>query len=167
MATSQDSLRSSLRESLVEHLLLGEIMKHLWLHSGCELMVLTPQVDDGGYDLALEANAVLRHVQLKSSSLDAKTASVNVSLKLAAKPSGCVLWALFDANTMALGPFLWFGGPPGSPLPSISDLQVAKHSKGNAQGVKLPRPGLRVIPRARFERLTDVPAVVERLFGNA
>ncbi len=167
MTATQDSLRSSHREALIEHLFLGEVMKHLWRGDPpAELEILKPQVDDAGYDLALEAKGILRHIQLKSSSRDAKTATVNVSVKLAQKPSGCVLWVLFDPNTMALGPFRWLGAEPGLRLPSIANLKVAKHTKGNAQGVKLPRAGLRVVPRRRFETLQDVGAVVERLFGN-
>ncbi len=69
MKASPDSLRSSHREALIEHLLVGEIMKHLWHASPpVELEILKPQVDDAGYDLALEARGVLRHLQLKSKS---------------------------------------------------------------------------------------------------
>ena len=168
MTATQDSTRSSHREALIEHLFLGEVMKHLWRGDPpAELEILKPQVDDAGYDLALEARGVLRHVQLKSSSRDAKTARVNVSMKLAEKPSGCVLWVLFEPNTMTLGPFRWLGAEPGFPFPSIANLKVAKHTKGNAQGVKLPRIRLRVVPRTRFETLRDVDAVVSRLFGQS
>jgi len=65
---------------------------------------------------------------------------------------------------MALGAFRWLGAEPGLGLPSIANLKVAKHTKGNAQGVKLPRSGLRVVHQRRFETLQDVGAVVERLF---
>jgi len=165
MTADKDSHRSSHREMLIEHLLTGDIMKHLWLRDAPDLDVLKPQTDESGYDLALDSNDVLRHVQLKSSSRDAKTASVNVNLKLARKPSGCVVWVLFDPRDIAIGPFLWFGGAPGKRLPPVASFKTARHTKGNAQGVKLPRANLRVIPRARFERLEDVAALVERLFG--
>ena len=165
MATDKDSHRSSHREMLIEHLLIGEIMRHLWLRDAPDLDVLKPQTDESGYDLALDSNDVLRHVQLKSSSRDAKTASVNVNLKLARKPSGCVVWVLFDPKDIVLGPFLWFGGAPGEPLPRLFSFKTARHTKGNAQGVKLPRANIRVIPRARFERLANVDALVRRLFG--
>jgi hypothetical protein len=38
----------------------GEVMKHLWRRGDWRLEVLKPQVDDGGYDLVLEANAIVR-----------------------------------------------------------------------------------------------------------
>lgn len=31
---------------------------------------------------------------------------------------------------MELGPFFWFGGPPGQPLPDIAGFKVGKHTKG-------------------------------------
>jgi hypothetical protein len=165
MPTDKDSHRSSHREMLIEHLLIADIMKHLWLGGAPDLDVLKPQTDESGYDLALDANDRLRHVQLKSSSRDAKTASVNVNVKLARKPSGCVVWVLFDPETMALGPLLWFGGAPGERLPPLTSFRTARHTKGNAQGVKLPRANLRVIPRTHFEPLANVDALVRRLFG--
>jgi hypothetical protein len=34
-----------------------------------------------------------------------------------------------------LGPFLWFGGELGKPLPPLGD-KVSRHSKGNKDGYK-------------------------------
>ena len=64
--TSTHSIRSSHREALIEHLFAGEIMKRLWLAGIARVEVLKPQVDDGGYDLVLEANSIVRHVQLNT-----------------------------------------------------------------------------------------------------
>ncbi len=150
---------------LLEHLFVGAVMRHLWLRKTPQFEVLKPQVDDSGYDLLLEANGVVRHVQLKTSAVGATTKVVKVSLKLAAKPSGCVIWVHFDPLTMELGPFRWLGGTPGEPLPTIAALKVAKHAKANAQGVKLPRSGHRDVPRWAFERVATLDALVARLFG--
>lgn len=148
---NQHNVYSSYREVLLEHLFSGEVMKHLWLRGNIRIETLKPQVDDTGYDLVLEANGVVRHVQLKSSHAGSSTSDVRVNLHLAKKPSGCVVWLWFDPKTLQLGPYLFFGGPPGHPLPNIADLKVAKHAKGNAQGIKLERPNVRVIPKSRFE----------------
>lgn len=165
MTATKHSLRSSYREMLIEHLLVGEIMKLLWLRGVSDFEVLKPEVDDSGYDLVLEAKRILRHVQLKSSFDDAKTARVNVSMKLSQKPSGCVVWVRFNPRTLRLGPFFYFGGTPGQPLPDISTNEVSKHAKGNAQGVKLPRAGLRVVKRRQFRQLTELEDLVAALFG--
>src|SRR4051794_846430 len=87
MTATQDTLYSSYREILLEHLFVSAIMKHLWLRGITQFEVLKPQVDDSGYDLVLQANGVVRHVQLKSSAADSSTAVVPVSIKLVAKPS--------------------------------------------------------------------------------
>ena len=164
-SANEHNLYSSYREVLLEHLLSGEVMKHLWLRGNIRIETLKPQVDDAGYDLVLEANGIVRHVQLKSSHVGSSTNDVRVSLHLAKKPSGCVVWLWFAPKTLELGPYLFFGGSPGHPLPDIANFKVAKHAKGNAQGVKLERPNVRVIPKSRFETLHSVSELVLRLFG--
>jgi hypothetical protein len=137
------SEHSSYREKLLEHLFIGEVLRHLWCRGVTCAEFLRPEVDSGGYDLVIACNRVIRHVQLKSSFRDASTGRQNVNVRLAEKPGGCVVWVVFDARTLALGPFLWFGGPPGQPLPDISSHPVARHTKGNAEGVKAERPNIR------------------------
>jgi hypothetical protein len=166
MLPSQHSLYSSYREMLIEHLFVGEIMRRLWLRGITQFEVLKPQVDDSGYDLVLEANGVVRHIQLKSSFDAAATKQVKASLKLALKPSPCVIWVRFNPVSLALGPFLWFGGAPGEPIPDLTLLKVAKHTRANSQGIKKERPNQRSIPRARFEKVADLDALVTRLFGE-
>jgi hypothetical protein len=166
MTATQDTLYSSYREILLEHLFVSAIMKHMWLRGITQFEVLKPQVDDSGYDLVLEANGVVRHVQLKSSAADSSTAEVPVSIKLASKPSACVIWMHFDKSTMEIGPFLWFGSAPKLPLPPIADFPVAKQSRANVQGYKAPRPAHRVVRRRKFTTVTTVPELVDRLFGS-
>lgn len=165
MERRDHSLLSSYREMLLEHLFSGEIMRHVWLSGIKRLEVLKPQVDDGGYDLLFEGNKVVRHVQLKATFRGSKVARFNVNTALALKPSGCVIVLLFDPHTLDLGPFLWFGGAPGTPLPDIRAFQIAKHTKGNAQGVKLPRPRVRVLPRSAFDKVSELDDLAQRLFG--
>lgn len=166
MTKTQHTVTSSYREILIEHLVVGEIMRRLWLRGITQFEVLKPQVDDSGYDLVLEANGVVRHVQLKSSFHESSTRQVKASLKLLSKPSACVVWVRFDPDTMQLGPFLWFGGAPGQPLPDITEFGVAKHTRANAKGVKQERPAQRSIPRGEFTRLADFDELVSRLFGE-
>jgi len=126
---------------------------------------LRPEVDSGGYDLVIACNSVIRHIQLKSSHLGATTARQNINLRLSEKPSGCVVWVVFNEVTLTLGPYLWFGGLPGQPLPDIHAFPPAKHTKGNAQGVKAVRPNIRVLKRGVFQQVASIPELVERLFG--
>ncbi|OGQ93184.1 MAG: hypothetical protein A2284_05565 [Deltaproteobacteria bacterium RIFOXYA12_FULL_61_11] len=162
MTATDDSLFSSYREALLEHLFVADVLRELWRNG---VRRVKPQVDDG-YDLLLEVGDVVR-IQLKSSAEGAKTAKQTISLNLAAKPSGCVVWMKFDPVTLKLGPYWWFGGAPGRPLPDIQGFEVARHAKGNAQGVKLERPNQRVVPRSKFEVLNTMEQLVGRLFGTA
>jgi len=104
----QHFLHSSYREKLIEHLFVGELLKHSWLERGCSLEVSSPEVDNRGYDLVAEENGVIRHIQLKASHMGARAAGQKVHTALAAKPSGCIVWIYFDQETLKLGPFLYY-----------------------------------------------------------
>jgi hypothetical protein len=167
MSVEDHSTNSSLREKLLEHIFIGDLLRSLWRQGITDIEVLRAEVDRGGYDLVLEANAcVLRHVQLKSSFRGATTDEVGINVNLATKPSGCVLWIEFDRATLELGPFLWFGGAPGSPLPPLGS-KVGKHSKGNSLGQKKARPAIRIVSRKRFTVFSTIEEVATALFGPA
>lgn len=163
----QQYRQSSYREKLIEHLFVGELLRLSWLSGDCELEVAKPEVDNRGYDIILERRGVIRHVQLKTSHRGAAAANQKLHLGLARKPSGCVVWIQFDAKTLALGPFLFFGALPGLRLPDINGFKVGKHTKGNSSGIKADRPDIRVVPKARFIRLAAIEDVFEALFGGA
>lgn len=154
------------RERLLEHLLIGELLKHSWLHHGAELEVSQPAIDRSGHDVVLEANGITRHVQLKASAAGASTSVQKVHLGLANKPSGCVIWMRFDSTSMSLGPFLLFAGQPGEPLPSVEGFKVARHTKGNAEGVKKERPNLRIVPISKFRSITGIAQLYDALFAS-
>ena len=163
---SQDhTAHSSAREKLLEHLFVGELMRHLWI-SGCrDVELLRSEVDNGGYDLVLECNDIIRHIQLKASHRGSKTARVNININLARRLSGCVIWILFDEDTLELGPYLWFGGKPGEPLPPLGD-KIARHTKADAAGLKKERAGLRVVSRTSFRMVSTIRDLTQTLFGG-
>ena len=164
--SSADFKHSTLRESIIEHLFVGQVLRFLWLRGPIVAEVMKPQVDATGYDIAIECLGVLRHVQLKSSSRSAKTARQKLHVELGSKPSGCVVWIQFDPETLELGPFLFFGSEPGHRLPSLKEFPVARHTKGNADGYKAERPEIRVVSKAKFLKLDSIEAVVHALFGE-
>ena len=61
---------------------------------------------------------------------------------------------------------MFFGGEPGAPLPSVDPFATAKHTKGNAAGVKTAHPAMRVISRSKFQRIADIPELYSALFGG-
>jgi hypothetical protein len=67
---------------------------------------------------------------------------------------------------MKLGPFLFFGAKPGVPLPPLDTYKVAKHTKGNKDGVKKERPNLRIVRMSQFREIADIPGLYAALFGE-
>lgn len=162
---NQHVKNSSYRERLLEHLFVGELLKMSWASGDCTLEISKPEVDRSGYDLIAEANGVIRHIQLKATFVGSSTTSQKVHISLGGKPSGCVVLIRFDKLTLGLGPFLYFGGAAGQPLPSLANHKVAKHTKGNAQGVKAERPNIRTIPNSAFTKIDTIDQLYVRLFG--
>jgi hypothetical protein len=158
------SRNSTLRERIIEHVFIGDVLRRLWQLGITDVEVLRSEFDAGGYDLVLAWGAIIRHIQFKSVTVDGKAARTSVSLKLAEKPSGCVIWMVVTP-ALLIDSYLWFGAAPGLPLPDLDAFAVSKHTKGNADGVKLERPNHRTVPRRRFERLKTLDEVLTRLFG--
>ena len=160
---SNSSVHSSLTESLLEYRFLAEMGAYL-ARFDSPMEVLRGDVDRSGYDLVLEANGVLRHVQLKATIAGGKRANVTVINALALKPSGCIIWMTYDPVSFLITGMRWFGGQPGAPLPSTGD-RIARHSKANAEGIKAERGQHRVIAGGKFDRMSGLPQLAGRLFG--
>lgn len=159
------STDSSLREQYLEYGFLAALCREMWMR-GQPVDVLHTRTDRNGYDLVLEANGILRHIQLKSSFAAAKTSRQTVNTRLASKPGGCVVWIRFDPATLDPVDYLWFGGAPGENLPPLGD-KVAKQSRANADGLKAERLGLRVLGIIAFDRVESAKALATLLFGAA
>lgn len=165
MSDNRDTFHSSSREMVVEHLFLAVMLRRLWAARFADVEVLRPEVDGADYDLVVEHGGVLRHIQLKSTQESGKRANVGVNIKLARKPSGCVLWLFFDGR-LDIIKYGWFGSAAGRPLPSLDGFKTGKHTKGDSTGSKAERPNIRVIPKGSFEWLASVDEVIRRLFGG-
>ena len=153
---------SALRERIVEHIFVGEVMRNLWLRGESDMEILRPEFDAYGYDAVMSCGSLVRHVQLKTQ----VGGKVSVSRALNEKPSGCVIRIILNRKTLAIGPFLWFGGPPGARLPDISTYASSKRTTRNAEGVRPLRKLHHEVPRAAFTELKTVSEVVVRLFGD-
>src|SRR5829696_6178025 len=76
---------------------------------------------------------IRRSVQLRSTYRGGKAKEVTLNLHLENEPSGCVIWMMFDKDTLELGHFLWLGGPPGEAMAEL-DGKVGRHTKGDRNG---------------------------------
>ena len=163
-ATEDQFIHSSLREGLIEHLLVGEVMRHLWVQGCRDFELLRPTTDAAGYDVVMSAYGQTRHIQLKASGATATTSKQNINTALMRHASGCVVWARFDVATMTFSGFLWFGGTPSSPLPDLGNV-IAKRTTPKTDGTKPNRPNIRSVPKGRFEQLNSIADLTFKLFG--
>jgi len=60
--------------------------------------------------------------------------------------------------------YLFYGADAGLPMTLHDKLKVGKHTKGNKDGVKAERQSIRVVPKARFDRIETTTELVTRLF---
>jgi len=158
--------RSVDREKIIEHTFLSELLREAWRTRGKTIEVLRPEVDAYDYDLVLDIEGVVRHVQLKTSRLDSKTGSQKVNLALSNKPGGCMLWIQYSGLSDPRGPsfrYLFYGGGPHERL-QLDDLGTARHTRADSKGIKHDRPMIRVVPKGRFRALDGITGVLEELF---
>ena len=158
------STHSTLRERIVEHVFVGEALRSLWRRGIVDVEVLRAEFDAHGYDLVIARGGVVRHIQFKTGTA-AKPGDVSIQVSLGDKPSGCVLW-IHVTDGLDLGPFFWFGSPPGEPLPPIGAYQVPHRATHNSQRVRPLRAKHRLIPKAQFQRLDTVEEVLATLLGD-
>ena len=143
---SIDQHQSVYREQLLEHLLVSQLLRFAWLYDEARLEVMKPEIDRSGYDIVLEAN-----VPVDPNDPFIELLEVDDGARV----------------TFALGPFLFFGGSAGEPMPSLDGMQVARHTRGNAQGHKAERPSIRVLPKGKFTELATINDLYGALFGLA
>ena len=158
------SAHSVLRELIVEHHLIGEMLRLYWCQHVTDVEVLRSETDSFGYDLVFARGEIVRHVQLKTVNLGGKATETKVALSLQEKPSGCVLWIVLRPD-LSWDHFLYFGGSPGKRIPDLGGFKVAKHTKADISGNKAERPRHRVVPRRMFTRFETLEAVAHQLLG--
>lgn len=160
-------LKSTFCEQLVEHVFIAEVLQEAWYRFGKTVEVLRSEVDASGYDVVLECNGILRHIQLKTSKPD-KNGKQPINVALAEKPSGCVVWLFRHEDPQSCRMRLtyhFFGGEPGQSLPSLDSFALGRRTTPNKDRVKPLRPSIRRVPKGQFVSLRDTTVLIERLFG--
>jgi hypothetical protein len=156
---------SSLREEYLEYALLGDLCREFWARN-LAVDILRSHTDQSGFDVVMEAGALQRHIQLKSSFVGSATRTQKVNQRLQEKAGGCIVWVFFDRQSLTIDHYRWFGDRnPIAAMPSLGD-RIAKHTKANAQGVKLERPGIRTLPWSRFARVETTRELASLLFPD-
>ncbi|WP_150289981.1 hypothetical protein [Sphingobium estronivorans] len=102
-----------------------------------------------------------RHIQFKTQIAGGRAGEVSAQVKLETKPSACIIWTTYDPVTLRPAAWRFFGNRPGQRIEPLGD-RIARHSRGD-RGF---RPDHRVIAAKRFDRVSDIEELVDRLFGN-
>ncbi|SHK52435.1 hypothetical protein [Hymenobacter psychrotolerans] len=160
--STAESLQSTFHEQVVEHLFIAELLQEAWLRFNRVVEVMRSEVDAYGYDLVLECQGIVRHVQLKTSRQDAATSRQKVGVALCTKPSGCVVWIKrkedkSDTKRFKLS-YLFFGNSPGQPLQSLLEIEAdgkpkfpeATHTKPSKDGNYNVRKAMRLVRKQHF-----------------
>src|SRR6516162_7201135 len=93
----KNSTNSTLRERIVEHVFVGDALRNLWRRGVIDVEVLRSEFDAHGYDLVMGRGRIVRHIQFRTGK-SRKPGDTSISLALAGKPSGCVIWIRVAAN---------------------------------------------------------------------
>ena len=155
---------SSLRERIIEHVLVGEILKRLWIRNVVDVEVLRSEFDAHGYDLVLSRGDLVRHIQLKTGTQN-RPGKVSVSSGLAEKPSGCVIWIKVD-DSLEMGPYFWFGSPPGKRLRDIGKYPFPRRATHNSAGERPERKNHRLVPGRDFDKIGSFDELLLALLGD-
>jgi len=155
---------STLRERIVEHIFIGDALRILWGKGITNVEVFRSEFDAHGYDLAMAQRDIVRHIQLKTSLK--KPTKIPIARSLAEKPSGCVICIQITPD-LKLGPYYWFGGTPGNRLPYTSKFPNSMRPTRNKKGERPIRKNYREIALSKFDRVENLPKVLEKLFGEA
>jgi hypothetical protein len=149
---------------MVEHVFIAEILQEAWFVREQSIEVLRAEVDAFGYDLVLESNGIIRHVQLKASEVGSSTRKQTINRLLEGKPGGCVVWIWFardDQDQRMNMNFLYYGGKrPRDRMPSLGSVL------GRNPRSKSPRPNTRVLDRRQFDFILTTADLLERMFGR-
>lgn len=162
--TAAHYTHSTLRERIAEHVFVGDALRTLWRLGIHDVEVLRSEFDAHGYDLVMARGPVVRHIQFKTGTAK-RPSKVSLARVLAEKPSGCAIWMRLDQD-LNMGPYFWFGGVPGQPLPAIDGYPNALRPTRNKEGVRPVRVNHHEVPGSSFMLRDSLVEILEDLLGD-
>ena len=155
-------------EKILEYRFLAELTSELYWRD-TPFDVMRGDVDHHGYDLAIEANGILRHIQLKGITAGATTKGWDCNDNLWHRGSGCIVVLEHDKFCSEISCIRFFGGPPGQPLSKAPKLLTKDPPKPRAVKGKKPSKKVWVTPGYFEKPLTEgeeVKELARMLFGK-
>jgi hypothetical protein len=171
---------SPMIEKILEYRFLAELTSELYKHdTPCDVM--RGDVDHYGYDLVIEANGILRHIQLKGITAAAKEEGKkgkggkewgqgwHCNDNLWELGSGCIVLLKHEEHCSKISGIKFFGGPPGKKLSEAPTLDTKDPPEPRA--VKGKKPSKKVwVTQSYFgeplKKGEEVKELARLLFGE-
>ena len=114
-------------ENLLEHRFLYDLGRELVLREPPQLLgILKAEVDMEGIDLTLTCGGMIRNIQMKTRSKAPAPTSYNISDAVWKATDACILWMIYDPNTLEPIDYYLLG----CPLPSLSGFRISPKRVG-------------------------------------
>ena len=110
---------------------------------------------------------LMRHIQLKTSIKGGSARTQKLNLALTQKVGGCIIWIEREEcpdSQQFKFEYLFYGSKANEQFVIDHDLKVAKSTKANAEGFKSERKNIRVVPKSKFTKVSDMRHLMHLLF---
>lgn len=154
---------SQLREKILEHLFVGELLRQLWRRKRFDVEVLRSEFDAHGYDLVITRGSLVRHVQLKSG-VQSKPGRIALSTNLERRGSGCAIW-IGVQNDLTMARFYYLGARPGEPFTFGAMATAARRVGRTARGIRPLRGNHVIAPAAMWQEVNGIEGCIRALLG--
>jgi hypothetical protein len=160
--------RSSYVENVLRHALIAELSSVVWSRDpSAALQVFNTEVDDAGFDIVLSLGSQVRYVQLKQTHDQKVPSHCSVRLSFSDLPGSCVVLMSHTIPQLRLTQFRFFGGPPGEPMKSITELRLSKlPGRRGASGERKTRANYRDVSVRSFTGPYSAAQLLDVLFPS-
>lgn len=161
--------RSSYVENVLRHALIADLSSVVWSRDpSLELQVFNAEVDNAGFDVVLGLGSQVRYIQLKQTHDQKVPTHCSVRLSFSTLPGSCVVLMSHTITELRLTEFRFFGGPPGEPMASITELRMSKlPGRRTISGERKTRTNYRDVPVRSFAGPYSAAQLLDVLFPIA
>jgi hypothetical protein len=147
-------------------LLIAGVAQELWRRDPqLPLQIFQAEVDDSGFDLVLGCGGVVRYIQVKQVHVKGAASKFSVRLQFSRLSGSCVVVVAYEAESLDVKHFLFFGSVPNKPMPPIDTHKPTKSpGRRDQSGTRKVREHYRDVPRNKFSAALTVSELVDHLF---
>jgi hypothetical protein len=161
------SHNSSYVENALRHVFLAQLFRAVWEHNHADkLHVYNNEVDDSGFDLVASLGGIIRHIQLKATHTRGRAKSISAHVALASAQGGCIVWMSYDAATLDISHYHFFGASVGELMADFSARKTAMTQRRDINGQRKERLNHRIIPRSKFVGPLSIQELRDVLFSG-